>query len=175
MQENQTSSNNLSPKNWVPLVVIVIAVVAGLIGYAALRDLTSGSASDELKNVGIEATNTQEIPLNINANSPMAESEIINNNQPAVETKIFDVTGKNFLFAPSTLTVNQGDKVKIIFRNEEGFHDFKIDELNIATSKITAGTQDTIEFIADKKGQFDYYCSVGTHRGMGMKGILVVQ
>jgi plastocyanin len=32
-----------------------------------------------------------------------------------------------------------------------------------------------IEFVANKKGKFEYYCSVGEHRAMGMKGNLVVE
>jgi plastocyanin len=29
--------------------------------------------------------------------------------------------------------------------------------------------------VADKKGTFEYYCSVGQHRALGMKGKLVVE
>ena len=33
----------------------------------------------------------------------------------------------------------------------------------------------TAEFTADKVGSFEYYCSVGSHRSMGMKGVLKVE
>lgn len=89
--------------------------------------------------------------------------------------KEFTVTGKNFSFAPNTITVNNGDTVKITFKNESGFHDLKIDEFNAATKQIQAGAQETITFVANKTGSFEYYCSVGTHRQMGMKGTLVVK
>lgn len=92
-----------------------------------------------------------------------------------VTVKSFTVTGGNFKFAPAAITVKQGDKVRITFKNEDGFHDWKIDEFNAATKKINAGAEETIEFVADKKGSFEYYCSVGSHRQMGMKGTLVVQ
>lgn len=89
--------------------------------------------------------------------------------------KEFTVAGANFSFAPSTITVRKGDRVKITLNNTEGFHDLKIDDLNVATKRIQSGEKDTIEFTADKAGSFEYYCSVGHHRDMGMKGTLVVE
>jgi uncharacterized cupredoxin-like copper-binding protein len=32
-----------------------------------------------------------------------------------------------------------------------------------------------VQFVADKTGTFEFYCSVGNHRQMGMVGTLVVQ
>ncbi|MEI7709622.1 MAG: cupredoxin domain-containing protein [bacterium] len=89
--------------------------------------------------------------------------------------KEFTVTGSNYSFTPSTMTVKKGDKVKITFKNMNGFHDFKIDEFNVATAKIQGGAEATVEFVADKAGSFQYYCSVGSHRANGMWGTLVVQ
>jgi plastocyanin len=54
-------------------------------------------------------------------------------------------------------------------------HDLRIDEFNAKTSVIQGGQTQTIEFIADKTGSFEYYCSVGTHRQMGMRGTLTVK
>ncbi len=87
----------------------------------------------------------------------------------------FAVTGNNFAFSETSLTVKKGDTVRIVFTNAEGFHDWKIDEFNAATQKLSAGASETIEFVADTAGSFEYYCSVGSHRAMGMKGTLVVE
>lgn len=91
------------------------------------------------------------------------------------EVKSFVVTGKNFSFLPSTIKVKKGDTVKITFKNEGGNHDLKIDEFNVATKLVISGAEETVTFIASKTGSFEYYCSVGNHRAMGMKGILVVE
>lgn len=40
---------------------------------------------------------------------------------------------------------------------------------------IEGGQEDVIEFTPDKAGSFEYYCSVGKHREMGMKGMLTVE
>ena len=94
---------------------------------------------------------------------------------PATGTeKDFTVTGENFSFSPATLTVQKGDHVKITFINSGGTHDLRIDEFNAKTYLLKSGEQATVEFTADKTGTFEYYCSVGNHRAMGMKGTLTV-
>lgn len=90
-------------------------------------------------------------------------------------TKEFTVEGSNFKFAPAVLSVNKGDTVKITFNNTGGMHDFVIDEFNAKTKVIQSGATETITFTADKTGTFQYYCSVGNHKAMGMVGTLTVQ
>ena len=89
--------------------------------------------------------------------------------------KEFVITGQKFSFTPSSITVKKGDRVKITFKNIDGFHDFKIDEYGIATKQAQSPSEEVLEFTADKTGSFEYYCSVGTHRAMGMKGTLKVE
>lgn len=91
------------------------------------------------------------------------------------ETKTFEIEGKPFEFSMKEIRVKQGDMVKIVFKNMQGFHDLTIDGLNLKTKQIQAGQEDSIEFVADKAGTFDYFCSVGTHREMGMVGKLIVE
>jgi len=89
--------------------------------------------------------------------------------------KEFTITGDNFSFTPSTITVKKGDRVKITFKNNKGYHDFVIDEFGVATKQAQAPATEVLEFTADKVGSFEYYCSVGTHRSMGMKGVLKIE
>ncbi|PIR94770.1 hypothetical protein COT95_02350 [Candidatus Falkowbacteria bacterium CG10_big_fil_rev_8_21_14_0_10_37_6] len=88
--------------------------------------------------------------------------------------KTFIVEGGMFYFSPKEISVNKGDKVKIVFKNVEGVHDWVVDEFNARTKIIKTGETDEVEFIADKTGSFEYYCSVGTHRQQGMVGVLKV-
>ena len=94
--------------------------------------------------------------------------------------KTFSLTAKDFRFymggkESPNLRVKKGDKIKINFISEQGFHDFVIDEFSVATKKITDGASDSVEFVVNEKGTFEYYCSVGSHREMGMKGNLIVE
>lgn len=89
--------------------------------------------------------------------------------------KSFTITGSNFQFSPAELRVKQGDTVRLTFVNGSGVHDWKLDEFSAATKVLQNGEQETIEFVADRAGEFEYYCSVGNHREMGMKGTLIVE
>ena len=89
--------------------------------------------------------------------------------------KKFTVTGQSFSFVPGVIRVKQGEKVTITFKNTEGFHDWRIDEFSAFTNQISAGAEQTISFTADKKGSFEYYCSVGNHRALGMKVTMIVE
>lgn len=92
-----------------------------------------------------------------------------------VVEKKFDVNGQPFSFDPKEIKVKKGDMVVITFHNKAGMHDWVIDEFNTRTKQIKAGESETVSFVADKTGTFEYYCSVGNHRAMGMKGNLIVE
>lgn len=142
-------------------IVIIVLVLIGA-GYLAYKNKANTSvkmpADQEVKNV-------------VNQ-EPAATPET---GTVKGDVKEFTVVGGNFTFSIASMKVSKGDKVRVIFQNEEGFHDFRIDEFNVATQKIKAGAEEIVEFTADKTGTFEYYCSVGTHRAMGMKGTLIVE
>ncbi len=74
-----------------------------------------------------------------------------------------------FGYAPDTITINKGEKVKIIVNNLDTTHGIRIPEIGIK------GDQE-IEFIADKSGTFTWYCA--NYCGEGhtqMSGTLIVQ
>ena len=90
------------------------------------------------------------------------------------EVEVFEMTGKNFEFSLTALEVKEGQKVRIVFTSEEGFHDWVVDEFNAATAQVSTGETSSVEFVADQVGEFEFYCSVGNHREMGMVGTLTV-
>ena len=108
---------------------------------------------------------------------PPAGEPIIESPAPAGEVKSFEVEGKPFEFSLKEIRVNEGDRVRITFKNTEGMHDWVIDEFSARAKQIQAGETDTVEFVANKKGTFEYYCSVGNgfHRQQGMVGKLIVE
>ena len=91
----------------------------------------------------------------------------------------FNADGFNFVrdgvYNP-TIIVTQGDTVRIEFTNDDSMpHDWVIDEFNARTEVLRTGESESIEFVADTVGEFEYYCSVGQHRANGMFGILIVE
>lgn len=120
-----------------------------------------------------------------NANS-INENQIVvldsdNSGDKPSEMKTFVLTGENFKFKMNgannpTLRVKEGDKVKIEFSSVGGFHDWSLDEFNAKTNQVMESDGMTsVDFVADKKGTYEYYCSVGQHRQMGMKGMFIVE
>lgn len=91
------------------------------------------------------------------------------------ETKIFNVSGQNFSFSMKEIRVKKGDRVKIVFQNTGGTHDWVVGEFNARTPITQTGQTAEIEFVADQVGTFEFYCSVGQHRQMGMVGKLIVE
>jgi len=91
------------------------------------------------------------------------------------QVRSFAVSGRNFEFSPTEIRVRQGDRVRIVFTSLDGTHDFVIDELAVATQQVSTGQTDAVEFVADQAGNFEFYCSVGNHRAMGMVGTLIVE
>lgn len=90
-------------------------------------------------------------------------------------TKEFNVTGSNFKYDPGEIKVKKGTKVTINFKSESGLHDLIVEGLDVATKRLQSGESESVSFTADTVGTFEYYCSVGTHRQMGMKGNLIVE
>lgn len=87
---------------------------------------------------------------------------------------VINMTGQNFRFNPDEITVNQGEKVRVVLTALDMPHDFDVDELGVDGPIASPGETIEIEFTADQAGEFKYYCSVGSHRQNGMVGKLVV-
>lgn len=88
--------------------------------------------------------------------------------------KEFVIEGSNFKFEPDEIKVKMGDRVRVRFKNLDGGHDFVMEEFGVATRVINGGEDDVVEFVAEKKGQFEYHCSVNGHRQLGMRGKLII-
>ncbi len=115
------------------------------------------------------------------------DNRITNNTVPADNTETenngemgnvnvvkVEVSGQNFTFTPNRIEVKKGQTVELTFKNVSGFHDFILDEFNVKTEQKQGPDTQVVTFIVDQAGEFEYYCSVGKHREMGMKGMLVV-
>ena len=91
--------------------------------------------------------------------------------------KEFTLVGSEFAYDVKTITVKKGETVHVTLTNSGKMpHDWVVDEFTGAkTKQIKNGETDIVMFVADKAGTFEYYCSVGSHRKMGMVGKLIVE
>lgn len=173
MDENTNTAQSTVNSKMMPVVVGIIVLL--LVGGGAflflsnnknnvmrLGDTNSPAVNESENNTVNETTNTTD------ENENMTEED-------EASVKTFEVTGSNFKFDPTEITVKKGDTVRIVFTNSDGMHDFVIDEFDARTQVLKDSESETIEFVANEAGTFEYYCSVGDHRAMGMVGNLIVE
>jgi plastocyanin len=163
--EEQKSSSDMT--KWIIIAVVAIFLLGG--GAYFLKSSSTAvapSPTDSAISQVFQDSSTAPIASTDPSQASVAGQQ--------ANVKEFTIDGSNYKFAPNTISVNQGDTVKINFKNTGGFHNFVIDEFNAKTKTIPINQEDSIEFVADKAGSFQFYCSVGNHRAMGMVGTLTV-
>jgi heme/copper-type cytochrome/quinol oxidase subunit 2 len=91
------------------------------------------------------------------------------------EVKTIDVVASRFQFEPATITVAQGDSVRLRLQSADRPHAFAIKAFRVKALIPKAGEAVTVEFVADRAGTFDFTCAEYCGTGhAGMKGRLVV-
>ncbi len=123
-------------------------------------------------------------PLNEPSASPVQAEMPIPGQEDEVEETIvvsdskikeFDMTARQWSFEPAIITVNEGDTVRLNIKSEDVTHGFAISEFDV-NERILPGKTTTVEFVADKKGEYTFFCSVPCGAGHGgMKGKLIVE
>ncbi len=154
----------------VALTILAAVLTIGIIYLLYTKGfITPGqTSSDALIETGIGPT---QVPIDENVKDKRIKVDGVSMGN----IKSGVVEAKNFEFAPNQMAVNLGDTVTITFTNTQGLHDFTMDEFDVKSKTLEAGQTEEITFVANKKGTFEFYCSIGQHRAMGMVGTLTVQ
>jgi plastocyanin len=173
--ENISSPEN--KKSNLPMIIGAIVVLIVVVGVLMMQGKKNSNM--ESQQSGNNTTNTATLekqkPITIEGTPAQKPSTNGTAEKPKAAVKEFTFNASNYKYDLKEIKVNKGDTVKIILKNNEGMHDWKVDEFDAATEVIQTGETDTVEFVADKTGSFEFYCSVGQHRANGMKGMLIVQ
>ena len=167
--ENKSSGYGKRPMwQWIVVYLVIAAVVYGAFYYFVLAKKGGGSVYTQPA-----ATQTQTTTPTTAAAQPTTTTT--NTTTNAVMENI-TVTGTEYAFTPSTITVKKGEVVKLTFKNAGTYpHNFTLADLNVKTKTIQPGQQDTITFTPTKTGSFAYICTVPGHADRGMKGTLTVE
>lgn len=179
--QTQTPNDSSKKKSIIPVIIVIVIIFIAAGAYAMTMN-----KSDEVKTTETEQTETMDqdtdkadtkaVETTITAPEVTTPAVSAPSTNTEASAKTFTVEGSNFKYSTSEIKVKKGDTVTIIFKNTGGFHDFVIDEFSGAkTKQIQGDTSETITFVADKTGTFEFYCSVGSHRQMGMKGNFIVE
>lgn len=136
-------------------VLALIAVVMG-VGVYIQSSSQPKVAEDQVKPASLEA-----------------------NDQPVDQSAtIIELEMSNYKFSQDKIIVKAGQRVTLKLDNLEGFHDLVIDELGVVSDQIAAGAQTEVSFVVPENavGQsYEFYCSVGNHRQLGMIGLLQIE
>ena len=92
------------------------------------------------------------------------------------DVKTIDVTASRFQFEPATISVAQGDSVRLRLHSVVRSHAFAIKAFRVKTVIPKGGETVTVEFVADQAGTVPFTCSEYCGTGhSAMKGTLVVR
>lgn len=163
MDETQPTTEH-QQSNLNPLLIVVILLILAAVGV--MLWLGNNKNKNQAAQVVPTITQTQVKPTEATgAASNSAANSMV---------KAISIESGNFYFKPNEITLKKGEKVTITLTSAGGMHDFVIDAFNVKSGTINGGTT-TVTFTPDKTGTFEFYCSVGQHRKMGMTGKLIVE
>src|SRR3990167_8197907 len=146
-------------------IIVLVVIAAGAYLYMNSQTPSAG-ITDEATNDAI---------VKEESNETKVEEQSENSANTDQSAKEFTLSASSFKYDITEIRVKKGDTVKITLNNTGGMHDWMVAEFDARTKQITDGQTDTITFVADQAGEFEYYCSVGNHRAIGMVGKLIVE
>jgi|APSaa5957512622_1039677.scaffolds.fasta_scaffold01253_2 rhodanese-related sulfurtransferase len=130
----------------------------------------AGISAEQLIDMGY--TNVYNLEGGMNAWKNTGRSLTFDNYDGSV--KEFDIIASSWEFNPDLIEVDLGDRVILHVESIDTFHGIGLIDFGI-NAQLSPGEIVDIEFIADKKGSFSFFCSVSCGGGhSGMTGVLVV-
>lgn len=146
-------------------ITIVVLVILGVGGFLVI----SSSSSKKTQNaVGDVSRSTPSAMPSATAESVMAEEN--------GEVTSLIVEASEMKFDKPVITIKAGQKISLKVKNIGQMpHDWVLEGTDIKTKMITKGSEETIEFSVEKPGEYIFFCSVGSHRKLGMEGKLIVK
>ena len=156
-------------------MIIVVLVVGGFF-------LFSGGFNSSSNEVGgivvLDRVDSQGEEIIFDEKTNQDDNEVIEEETlefESSETKEFDIIAKRWDFSPNMITVNEGDNVILNIESIDVTHGFTISGFGVS-EQLVPGNTVKIEFVADKKGTFSFFCNIFCGSGhSGMKGTLVVE
>ncbi len=169
MEDTMSNLETPMPNSSNKYILVLLAV---LLAAGGLYWFTTQQASPATTSSRAPVASMTAIATTAPSTLPSGSSESATPSTVAVKT--FTLEAGSYYYKPNVINVKVGDKVKVVVNSVDMMHDFVIDELKVKSTVAKSGTSTEVEFTADKVGNYEFYCSVGSHRKMGMVGTLVV-
>lgn len=149
----------------------VFVVIAALIVVGVITLLDTEQAQAPTTEESQQTADT-EVPATDDESTTGEDSDT---EETAGQTVEIDMSDHQF--SVETIQATPGETVTVELTNNQGIHDFVIDELNVDSGQMASGQSQTVTFTIpeDAAGQtYDFYCSVSNHRALGMEGQLII-
>ena len=149
-------------------IVVLVLVVGGFF-------LFSGGSETTTSSTPAPGANLEDVEERIVVDN--GEADTVTTPPPVTGSSIkeFTMTAKRWSFTPGIITVNEGDTVKLTIESIDVAHGFAINAFGI-NERLNPGQTTNIEFVADEKGTFSFFCSVSCGSGHStMRGTLIVE
>jgi len=142
--------------------IVVLAVVL-IGGFVLTSNMNSQNTADRNISDGADSAMIEDV-----------EGEAMEDAGDSM-SQVIEVEGGAFYFKPNEVRVKAGESVTIKFSSVDMQHDFVIDDLDIRTEVLPGGQSEEITFVPEAPGEYEFYCSVASHRAQGMAGTLIVE
>ncbi|MDE1810478.1 MAG: cupredoxin domain-containing protein [Candidatus Micrarchaeota archaeon] len=167
--------------------VVIIVIIVAAIGLFYGK---SGSGSGSLYGSGSTSVATSTVPATTSLTNPTTtvpanstNTNMSNETTPAAGSASFNVELSNpqgqFVITPKVIMVSPGENVTLNVTNDGTMtHNLMIPGLNVASpAAMSPGQNAVLKFTVPMSatGNYTYYCSVDSHRELGMVGTLVVK
>jgi plastocyanin len=153
-----------------------LLIVSGLLFSACIPGLNKEAAVKENGEVMIKDTTEKTGDVMVDETSDGMEKT--DDAMMKEEGRKISMEMGEFYYAPNVIEAEAGETLTVTVENVGGFHDFVIDELDVASEQVKDGNSVTVTFTVPEgaSGQeYEFYCSVGSHRELGMVGTLMVK
>jgi plastocyanin len=153
-KKNKNKNNKITPKKII--VIGIVFIVISLIIYSGINSLKSSNGNFLLsppRNFFMKATYLPN-EGNVYTSQSTGTAKILNSGGADISR-----IGHN-----PTITLNQGNALSLHLINEDSEkhskHNLNIDDFDIHTKDLGYFQTQTVTFIANKTGTFNYYCSI---------------
>lgn len=179
----EKKKNILGISSMVVIGAVGVVAIVGAVLYFSPNGDTSSSSSDVTDGSAMVKEETADSMMEKDTSDAMMEGEDKMQGESVDEPDammegemtVVDVEGGSYYFDPDVIRVKKGEEVKIVLKSVDMMHDFVIDEFDVRTQVTRAGETSEVTFTANEAGEFEFYCSVGNHRALGMVGTLIVE
>jgi cytochrome c oxidase subunit 2 len=143
-------------------------------GAPTVDSAASSSSSMTSSASSMAAMERSSMPMPVVSSSSSSAAAV--SSAPAeAKVRTIEITATDWAFAPATITVKKGEKVRLVVKSTQGIHSFAIPSLRI-NERLDVGTAMTIDLPTDAAGTFDFRCAIPCGPGhKDMKGQIVIQ